>query len=158
MPNKPAPHTRTPALSKTAASLCLAIGATFACTAWAQLPEAQTQNGVEYVSGGIGKEESDAFKAAKSRYPLALTFASQSEGSPAVAYAGDVQVVVRDAYDANVLNVTSPGPLFLARLAPGSYQVFATYEGETQSKPITVTADGTVDLRFLWKRPASGAD
>ncbi|MFT0548190.1 carboxypeptidase regulatory-like domain-containing protein [Allopusillimonas ginsengisoli] len=151
-------HTRTHTLSKAAASLCLALGAMLSTAAWAQLPQAQTQNGIEYVSGGIGKEESDAFKAAKSQYPLALTFASQAEGSPAVAYAGNVQVVVRDEHDANVLNVTSPGPLFLARLSPGSYQVFATYKGETQSKQITVTSGSTADLRFLWKRPASGAD
>ncbi|KAA0910868.1 carboxypeptidase regulatory-like domain-containing protein [Pusillimonas sp. ANT_WB101] len=151
-------RTRNHALSKAAASLCLVIGALASTAAWAQLPPTQTQNGVEYVSGGIGKEESDAFKAAQSQYPLALTFASQAQGSPAVAYAGNVQVVVRDEHDANVLNVTSPGPLFLARLSPGKYKVFATYEGETQSKQITIASEGSVDIRFLWKRPASGAD
>ncbi len=38
------------------------------------------QGAVQYVSGGIGIDESEAMKAAASDYPLALTFAAQRDG------------------------------------------------------------------------------
>jgi hypothetical protein len=126
--------------------------------AQAQLPPTQNINGVEYVSGGIGQEESSAFRQAKSQYPLALTFATVSEGSAASPFASNVQVVIRNRQDATVLNTNSDGPYLLARLEPGSYKVFATYEGQTQSRDITIKPSGTLDIKFTWKRPASGPD
>jgi hypothetical protein len=121
-----------------------------------QLPPTQHMGGVEYVSGGIGLDESTAFKEAMSQYPLAMTFASQGNG--VAAYVSDVQVVIRDANDGNVLNVTSEGPYFLARLAPGQYQIFATYDNETQSRKVAINATGTTRVGFNWSRPKSGPD
>jgi hypothetical protein len=134
----------------------MAIGSALAIQAHAQLPPAQMQGGTEYVTGGFGLDESTAFKQAMSQYPLALTFASRDEGT--AAYAADVQVVIRNKDDATVLNVTSEGPYLLARLAPGSYQVFATYNGQTQSRQITIGQAGTVRVTFGWNRPSSGPD
>lgn len=142
-------------LKNTLAATLLAAAA-LGVPAYAQLPPVQTQGGIEYVSGGFGLEESTAFKQAMSQFPLALTFASQAEGK--AAYAGDVQVVIRDANDASVLNVASEGPFLLVKLAPGSYQVFATYDNQTQSRKITIGARGSARLKFEWNRPASGAD
>ncbi len=136
----------------------LLAGAALLSTAQAQLPPEQTQNGVTYISGGIGQEESSAFKQAKSQYPLALTFATTSEGSAASPYAADVQVVIRNAQDSSILNAKASGPYFLAKLAPGQYKLFATYKGETQSRDITIKDSGTTDIKFTWKRPASGPD
>lgn len=126
--------------------------------AQAQLPPTQNENGVVYVSGGIGQEESSAFRQAKSQYPLALTFATTSEGSTASPFASDVQVVIRNEHDANILNVTSTGPYLLARLEAGKYKVFATFTGETQSRNITIKDSGTTDIIFTWKRPSTGPD
>jgi len=126
--------------------------------AHAQLPPAQYVNGIEYVSGGIGQEESSAFRQAKAQYPLALTFATASEGSAASPFASNVQVVIRNEQDATVLNTNSDGPYLLARLEPGSYKIFATYEGETQSRDVSIRGNGTLDIKFTWKRPASGPD
>ncbi len=122
----------------------------------AQLPAAQTEGGVEYVSGGFGLDESTAFKQAIAQWPLALTFASSGNGTN--AYAGDVQVVIRDTQDATVLNVLSQGPYFLAKIPPGSYEVFATYEGRTQSRKVNIGSSGNTHVTFHWKRPASGPD
>ncbi|WP_202411576.1 carboxypeptidase-like regulatory domain-containing protein [Paracandidimonas lactea] len=135
----------------TALASLLALGA-----AQAQLPPTQNQNGIVYVSGGFGQDESTAFRQAKSQYALALTFATHAEGSSSSPYAADVQVVIRDIQDQPVLNVTSDGPYFLARLQPGSYKVFATYEGQTQSQKVVIKASGTTDIKFTWKLPASG--
>lgn len=137
-----------------AASLLAA--ACISAPAYAQLPPPQMYGSTEYVSGGFGLEESTAFKQAMSQYPLALTFASQVDGK--AAYTGDVQVVIRDDNDVTVLNVTSTGPFLLAKLASGKYQVFATYESQTQSRSVTIEANGSTRLTFQWDRPATGAD
>src|SRR4051794_26506570 len=68
----------------------------------AELPATQIQGSTEYISGGFGLDESTALKQAMDQWPLALTFASQVDGK--AAYAGEVQVVIRNASDATVLN------------------------------------------------------
>ena len=42
-----------------------------------QMPEVQTQNGIHYVAGGIGKEQSEALKMVAKDYHLMLTFATR---------------------------------------------------------------------------------
>ncbi|RTZ39222.1 hypothetical protein EKL30_18105 [Candidimonas sp. SYP-B2681] len=66
-----------------------------------------------------------------------------------------MQLVIRNENDANVLNMASEGPFLLIRLSPGTYQVFATYRGETQSRTVTTGASGSKRLTFQWNRSAS---
>lgn len=135
----------------------LLLGAALFTIAHAQLPPAQTSQGIEYVTGGFGSDASSAFKEAKPRYPLALTFAAVGEGGSA-PYVADVKVEIADAQGKNVLEVPSAGPYLLVDLQPGSYTVRATYEGKTQTEQVKVAGPGSVDIRIAWKRPASGAD
>jgi len=127
----------------------LLLGGILCAPAYADLPPEQRQGSVQYVSGGIGFDESTAFKAAMSRYPLALTFASRA-GEKA-AYVSDVQVVIRDRQDNNVLNVTSEGPYFLARLPDGQYRLFVTYDNKTLSRTVDVHGSKTTRALFEWK-------
>ncbi|MGB3289866.1 MAG: carboxypeptidase-like regulatory domain-containing protein [Burkholderiaceae bacterium] len=144
--------------SKTALNMVLAAALLLAggLPAHAELPPTQIQGSTEYVSGGFGQDESTSMKQAMNQWPLALTFASQVDGK--AAYAGEVQVVIRNTSDATVLNVTSDGPYFLARLDPGSYRLFVTYDNQTQSKTITIAASKTTRATFIWNRPATGPD
>lgn len=123
--------------------------------AGAQVPAAQYYGGIEYVTGGFGADESAALKAAMPDYPVAFTFAA-SDGQRA-AFVSQVRLVVRDQYDATILNVESQGPFLLARLMPGKYLVHATYRNETQSRTITVADNRTTRVVFEWTRaePAS---
>lgn len=130
------------------AGLMLA-GAGFLSPAWAALPPMQQQNGVEYVSGGIGIDESTSFKEAMSRFPLAMTFA-QLQGDKG-DYIADVKVVVSDAHGKTMLDTTAEGPYLLARLPAGKYQVKATYEGETQTRGVTIGNKGSHHLMFSWR-------
>lgn len=127
----------------------LLIGALAYTQAHAELPPLQHQGSTDYVSGGIGIDESTAFKAAMSQFPLALTFASNRGGN--AEYLSDVQVVVRDSQSNQVLNVVSEGPYFLARLPAGKYEVLATYQGQTQSRKADIGSTGTARLMFEWE-------
>lgn len=117
---------------------------------WAELPSVQYYGGVEYVTGGFGIDESTAIKAAMPDYPLVFTFAA-SDGKRS-AYVSGVQLVVRDHYDATVLNVETQGPFLLARLGTGNYQVHATYRNQTQSRQVSVVDGKSTRLVFEWKR------
>ena len=132
-----------------AAVAAVLAAAVFGAPSYAQLPPVQHQGTVEYLSGGIGLDESTAFKEAMSNYPLAMTFASRVVDRN--AYASDVQVVIRDRQDQSVLDVTSNGPYLLVKLPPGKYQVSATYENKTQSQDISVGATGTRRIVFEWR-------
>lgn len=138
--------------------ILLLTGISLGGPVFAQLPAVQHYGSVEYVTGGFGIDESTALKNAMSSYPLAMTFAS-GDGRSTAAYASQVQVVVRDENDATILNVESQGPFLLARIPPGSYHVFATYNNQTQSRSVTLSESKTTRLVFEWPREApSGVD
>ena len=75
--------------------------------------EVQTQNGIEYVAGGIGKEQAEAMKVAAHDYDLMLTFATDGG-----KYLADTDLQIEDMNDNTLLNTVSKEPLFLANL-PG---------------------------------------
>lgn len=116
------------------------------------LPTPQTANGVEYVTGGFGDDMAQAFKAAESAYPLALTFAEDAGGGSR-PYVAEVDVSIKDQSGATVLEVPSTGPYFLAKLKPGKYRVEATYMGKTQTQNVTVGEGGASRHVITWKSP-----
>ncbi|SEI39919.1 carboxypeptidase-like regulatory domain-containing protein [Achromobacter sp. NFACC18-2] len=118
-------------------------------TAQAGTPPVKHQGSVEYVSGGIGIDESEAMKAASGNYPLALTFAAQRGGK--ADYVADVAVVIRDAQGKSVLQVTAEGPYMLVKLPAGNYRISATFDGKAQERQVSVQDSGTARAMFEWK-------
>lgn len=115
----------------------VAIGA-FAAVAHADdgvLPPERSQGAVTYISGGIGKDESEAMKQAASRYSLSIEMAS---AGPRAQYVSDVKIDIRDQKGTTVLSVTSDGPFLLANLPPGRYTVNAAKNGKSQQRDIVV--------------------
>jgi len=118
-------------------------------TVQAGLPPVQRQGAVEYVSGGIGLDESEAMKAAAKDYPLALTFAAQRNGT--ADYVANVGVSIQDAQGKSVLQATSEGPYMLVKLPAGRYKVSATYNGAAQEREVSVQGGATARAVFEWK-------
>ncbi|MGE8589530.1 MAG: carboxypeptidase regulatory-like domain-containing protein [Alcaligenes sp.] len=118
-------------------------------TVQAALPPVKHQGSVQYVSGGIGIDESEAMKAAAKDYPLALTFAAQRDGK--ADYVASVAVTILDAQGKEVLKATSEGPYMLVKLPAGAYKVSATFEGKAQEREVTVQGTGTARAVFEWK-------
>ncbi len=144
---RPTPFPRR-GLAPALLTLACALGAAALPLRAQTLPPAQQYGQVSYVTGGFGQDESEAFKAAMGQYALALTLSSRADGH--AAYIADVQVVLRDAQDATVLNVTAQGPFLLARLEPGRYRLFATYLGRTLSRELTVRQGATTRIDLNW--------
>jgi hypothetical protein len=118
--------------------------------AQAELPAAQTQNGVQFVTGGIGSDESKSLREAMPHYPLALIFASP-ESADVAAYLADVQVAITDSAGKTVLNTKSDGPYLLVKLPPGKYSISANAGGKIQKHDVDVPRSGSVQKRFDWK-------
>jgi hypothetical protein len=97
-------------------------------------PTPQQQNGITYINGGVGQEEQTALKSQRADYNLLLTFATQKSG----AYRSDVQLDITDAKGTNLLSVANTGPMFYAKLPPGTYRISAAAEGKTFKRTVKV--------------------
>ena len=134
--------------------IVLALGLLPATSALAadieELPPAQMQNGITYVTGGFGSDESSAMKAAAHNYDLMLTFALRG-GS----YLADVKVTVVDS-DGNTVLDTLSGPILLANLPHGRYKVWAEMNGVSRSQVVDVTGRRRGQLVFAWPDDIEG--
>jgi len=121
--------------------LGLVVVSGFAAAAHAEdtLPPERTQGTVTYVTGGIGKDESDAMKRAASHYSLVIDMSSPaSPAGPRAQYVSDVKIDIRDQKGAMVLGLTSDGPILLANLPPGRYTINAEKNGKSQQRNVVV--------------------
>jgi len=113
-----------------------------------RLPPESTQGTVHYVSGGIGRDESMAFRNAEHRYPLALEFAVKAK--PRDEYTAGVKVQIRDAKGHTVLDTVSDGPFLLAQLPQGRYEIRATQAGKTLERHADVVDRKPRHVGFVW--------
>ncbi|WP_095137953.1 hypothetical protein [Pseudomonas sp. Irchel s3a10] len=105
----------------------------------------QQQNGINYLSGGIGLDESKAIQQSTG-YNLHMTFAVGAQDQ----YTADVDVMIEKSPGQTVLTLTQTGPLVYVQLPPGKYTVVATRNGETR-RDVTDVGSGTErNLVFHW--------
>lgn len=114
----------------------------------APLPPVQQSGAVQYLSGGIGLDESTAIKKASQQWPLTLEFAVKDQQH--AVFAADVDVLVRDASGRAALQATSDGPFLLARLQPGHYSVAATLAGKTLHENVVIRKGQPARAVFVW--------
>jgi len=105
----------------------------------------QDQNGVAYLSGGIGEDEAKAIQHATG-YNLHMTFSIGVENK----YVPDVDVVIHNAQAQTVLTLTQAGPLVYVQLPPGKYTVAATRNGEERRDTTDVGSSAARNLVFHW--------
>jgi len=112
------------------------------------LQHESTRNAVDYLSGGIGKDEADAFKQAESNYPLALVFLRHAK--PKDEFIADVNVSIQDQAGNAVLQTTSEGPFLLAKVPDGRYTVVAEESGRAQVRHVVLTNGKTDRIVLVW--------
>jgi len=117
--------------------------------AYAALPPVQHQGNVEFVSGGIGIDESTSMKQAEKNYPLSMVFTQHMQGEN--AYTADVPVTITNASGTTVLQTTTRGPYLLVKLPPGEYTVRSVYNGTELTRRASVGGPGSARLMFEWK-------
>ena len=105
----------------------------------------QTTGNVSYVSGGVGTESLDQLSSMSSQFNLKLIFALKSG-----EYLNGVQVAITDAKGKSMLDTTSEGPWFMARLPVGNYQLVATVAGKAEKRQIAVSGTTLKTVDFRW--------
>ncbi|MGN8345250.1 carboxypeptidase regulatory-like domain-containing protein [Pseudomonas sp. SMV71] len=103
------------------------------------------QNGVTYLSGGIGEDEVRAIEQARG-YNLHMTFSVGPENK----YVPDVDVTVQNASGQSILTLEDAGPLVYVQLPPGKYKVVATRTGEERRDTADVGNGAARNLVFHW--------
>jgi len=103
------------------------------------------QNGITYLSGGIGEDEAHAIGQAQG-YNLHMTFAIGVENK----YIPDVDVTVQNASGQTLLTLDDAGPLVYVQLPPGKYTVVATRNGEARHDTAQVGSGAPRSLVFHW--------
>ena len=98
-----------------------------------------------FVSGGIGEDSAAEIARISKGYGLKLLFASV-DGH----YLANVAVQIKDKNGNIALKATSEGPFFLVNLAPGKYEVTATYGGITQAGAVTLQTGKPREIVFRW--------
>jgi len=110
------------------------------------MPEPETQNGITFISGGVGDDSQQAMLAVKQAYNLRMLFAREKTGE----YFAMLPVRISDVAGNPVLSATSAGPFFYARMKPGRYKVEVIHQGQWLSKIADVPAVGAAELFFYW--------
>jgi hypothetical protein len=105
----------------------------------------QQQNGIAYLSGGIGEDEAKAIQQS-SGYNLHMTFSIGSQNE----YVPDVDVLVQKASGQTVLTLNQAGPLVYVQLPAGKYTVVATRNGEERRDVTDVGSGAARNLVFHW--------
>jgi len=123
--------------------------------AHAELPAAQTQGVVSWVSGGIGEGAAAEFKAAQAQYPLSIEMSRTA--TPKNEYVSDAVVKITDAKGTTVLDAKSDGPFMLLKLPPGTYRIEATLDGKTaKSGALKVGSKGSTHASLVFPADTGG--
>lgn len=86
-----------------------------------------SDQGFRYMTGGVGLEEREIMRSWGTDYNLKLTFAELSGN-----YLSDVRIMMEDQSGKEIVNMTTNGPWLYVKLPAGTYDVKATFEGETR--------------------------
>ena len=130
-------------------SLPLVLCLLAAPSVWAQIPQTQYSQGVSYITGGVGEEESSAILAEAKQWPLLLEL-SQLENGRGIWIFGS-QIKILNASNAVVFDAQADGPYMLINLTAGDYVIQATYQGVDQKKAISIKTGQTQKISIFWK-------
>ncbi|HEY2257477.1 MAG TPA: hypothetical protein VGI11_17720 [Variovorax sp.] len=117
-------------------------------------PPIEMVNGVEYMSGGVSGDEAALMQTVEPRWPASFEFSVKDGKAPVTASA--VMLTIRDGSGHVILNqVASSGPILVARLDPGHYEVEATLAGQVLRQQVDVLPGQSSHTVFVWP---SGTD
>jgi hypothetical protein len=136
-------------LSRVLLSTCLVLFSSLSL-AQADIPDAKISQGIEYISGGIGSEESDAMLALGKKWPLVLEFSQDHPQRP--LWVADVTVKILDQKKKVVFEALSEGPIMLLKMNPGKYDAEYTFEGKVLKRSLVVEEGKFQKQSVVWPR------
>jgi hypothetical protein len=111
------------------------------------VPKPKTEDGITFISGGVGQGEIEYLRSLEGDYNLRLLFAAEGTGE----FLADVRVKIADAKGKTVLDTVSDGPRFLAKIPPGSYRITADRNGTPITRSVKISGKRAASEAFFWK-------
>lgn len=125
---------------------CLALSA----FAHAQIPDTQHSQGISYISGGVGEEESRAILAEAKQWPLLLELSQLENGRGVWIFGAKIKIL--NSQNQAIFDGQADGPYILINLPVGQYQIEASYQGAVQRRSVLVpTSLAPQKLSIFWK-------
>ena len=115
----------------------------------AQIPPTMYSNGISYISGGVGEDESTAIVAEAKLWPLLLELSQLENGRGVWIFGANIRVI--NANKQTIFDAQADGPYMLINLGAGEYVVAATYQGVEQRRSISVKANTSQKISIFWK-------
>ena len=103
------------------------------------------QNGISYLTGGIGLDESQVMKQIKG-YNLHMTFSS----GPANQYLASVEVAVQTDKGRSILSLSQVGPIVYVKLPADKYLIVASWNGHEERRTVALDGKSTGTVNFHW--------
>jgi hypothetical protein len=130
-------------------SFLIAIYCTCCSVVFAQIPNTQYSQGIAYVSGGVGAEESQAILDEAKQWPLLLELSQLERGRGVWIFGTTIQIL--NAQNQIIFDAQANGPFILINLPVGNYQIAAIYQGVTQNKSVTVKSATSQKINLFWQ-------
>lgn len=111
----------------------------------AQMPPAQETNGIRYVTGGVGLDESNAFKVQRGNYNLYVLITAKNGD-----FLSKLPVKIIDGRKRVILEAETNGPYFYAHLPAGNYQVQVNKGENSQKRNVSVGKKGGANLHLIF--------
>nr|WP_248794963.1 carboxypeptidase regulatory-like domain-containing protein [Pseudomonas sp. MWU13-2105] len=106
----------------------------------------QTQNGVSYLTGGIGEDETQALLHT-SGYNLHIVLSAGPKGE----YVPDVDITIHKAGGESVLSLSQVGPLVYVKLPAGKYEVVSRRDGHEERQGVVLDGEASQTVNLNWK-------
>ncbi len=107
--------------------------------------EVHDQDGVSYVSGGVGSDERRMLQAMSGQFNLKLTM-TMNDGH----FVSDIRVRIQNSDGRTLVDTVADGPILFAQLAPDTYNVSCTLDSTTLNQTANVGGRGQQQLTFAF--------
>jgi len=106
----------------------------------------QTQNGVSYLVGGIGQDETQALQQTRG-YNLHIVATVGPKGE----YVPDADITINKAGGESVLSLTQVGPLLYVKLPAGKYEVVSHRNGRENRQGVVLNGEASQTVNVNWR-------
>jgi hypothetical protein len=113
--------------------------------------EPQVQNGVKFLSGGVGDREQDELLVLDKKYNLRVAL-TDAKGE----YLSGIHVTIENSKGEALVETTTDGPILLAELAPGRYVLKARDEGRKAERRVLDVPKAPEQARVYVAMPHEG--
>lgn len=107
----------------------------------------KTASGLNFINGGISEEQAEDIRRTAKNFSLQVLFSGGAVGG----WLTDVSMMILDGNGKTVFWKKSSGPMLYIDLPAGDYQVIGRYNGERQSKRLTLTGEKPQRVILNWK-------